>query len=147
MAKIIQLKRALKNNVSSPVILYDGVCNFCNAIVNFVIRRDKNKVFLFAPVQSREARLLLRSHNESFASLKTVYLVDKGKVLKRSEAVFRIFQYLPYPWKIISAFGILPLGFTDSGYNFIARNRYRWFGKTDEPVKPDEKVKERFLTG
>jgi predicted DCC family thiol-disulfide oxidoreductase YuxK len=147
MAKIIKLKRSLKENISSPVILYDGVCNFCNAVVNFVISKDETKVFLFAPIQSREARMLLRSLNEPFVNLKTVYLIDQGKVYKKSEAIFHIMKKLPYPWKALAAMGILPVFLTDKCYAFIAKNRYKWFGKSEEVIKPHEKVKERFLTG
>jgi predicted DCC family thiol-disulfide oxidoreductase YuxK len=147
MARIIDIKRALQTNTQKPVILYDGVCNFCNAVVNFVIKHDREKLFLFSPIQSREARMLLRSNNEPFAGLKTVYVVHGGKVFKRSQAAFEIFRLLGYPWKAVSAFGVLPVSFTDMLYKFVARNRYKWFGKSNEVVKPDEKVKERFLAG
>ena len=147
MAKIISLKKALMKELKAPVILYDGVCNFCNAIVNFIIRRDKKKKFLFAPIQSREARMLLRSLNEPFASLKTVYLIDDKKVYKRSSAIFKTFQKLPYPWKLFSFLSFLPISFTDFFYRLIARNRYYWFGKAGEVIKPNEAIKERFLTG
>ncbi|HET6244208.1 MAG: thiol-disulfide oxidoreductase DCC family protein [Bacteroidetes bacterium] len=131
--------------LKAPVILYDGVCNFCNAIVTFIIKHDKEKKFLFAPIQSKQARLLLRNLGEPFANLKTVYLVDSGQIYKKSGAVFKIVQKLHYPWKLLSLFKVLPLGFTDYLYSLIAKNRYHWFGKTNEIIKPNEKVKERFL--
>lgn len=129
----------------SPVILYDGLCNFCNAVVNFIVRHDKKKIFRFAPLQTKEARALLREHNEAFVSLKTVYLVEDGKVYKRSRAVFRMFRQLPYPWKMVSFFRILPVWLTDYFYKLIAKNRYRWFGKRNEATPVDEEVKARLL--
>src|SRR4051812_29187915 len=95
------------------VILFDGVCNFCNAFVNFVRKHDKNNVFSFAPIQTKEARALLRKTNEIFINLQTVYLVENNVNYKRSRAVFRIFRKLPYPWKLISLFRILPVSITD----------------------------------
>jgi predicted DCC family thiol-disulfide oxidoreductase YuxK len=146
MAKVIKLKKDMAEGIDGPVILYDGLCNFCNAIVNFIIRRDKQKKVLFAPIQSREARMLLRSRNEPFASLNTVYLVHDKKVYKRSTAIFNTVKLLPYPWKAFSWLGFLPVVITDFFYKLIAKNRYRMFGKKDEVVAPDEAVKERFIT-
>ncbi|MDQ3190010.1 MAG: DCC1-like thiol-disulfide oxidoreductase family protein [Bacteroidota bacterium] len=132
--------------IKAPVILYDGVCNFCNAIVNFIIKYDKEKIFLFSPIQSREARMLLRELGEPFANLKTVYLINENKqVFKRSGAVFAIFKKLPYPWKILSFFNILPKSFSDFVYKIIAKYRYRMFGKTDKIIEPNKEVKARFL--
>lgn len=146
MAKIIKLKKSVVEDLTSPVILYDGVCNFCNAIVNFTIRKDKGRKILFAPVQSKEARILLRSLKEHFVCLNTVYLIKDKKVYKRSTAVFKTLALLPYPWKALSWLSILPVWLTDFVYNVISKNRYRLFGKKDEVVMPDEAVKERYIT-
>jgi predicted DCC family thiol-disulfide oxidoreductase YuxK len=135
----------MKTSDESPVILYDGLCNFCNAVVNFIIRHDKNKVFRCAPLQSKDARALLREHNEAFVSLKTVYLVENGEVYKRSAAVFRMFKRLPYPWRAFSAFRILPVSLTDFFYKIIARYRYALFGKRNDATPVDEEVKTRLL--
>lgn len=134
-----------KIQVSGPVVLYDGKCNFCNAIINIIIRNDKKALFQFAPIQSREARQLLRHHNEAFASLKTVYLVADGEVCKRSKAIFGVFKKLGFPFNVLSWFRILPSFLTDAVYNFIAKNRYRWFGQAEQVIIPDDKVKDRFL--
>jgi predicted DCC family thiol-disulfide oxidoreductase YuxK len=128
-----------------PVILYDGLCNFCNAIVNFIVRHDRKKIFRFAPLQTKEARSLLREHNEAFVSLKTVYLVENGSVYKRSAAVFRMFRQLPYPWKMVSFFRVLPVWLTDYFYKVVAKNRYKWFGKRNDSTPVDEEVKARLL--
>lgn len=138
------------NNNSVPankrIILYDGVCNFCNAVVNFVAEKDRKNNFRFAPLQSREARAILRSKDEAFVNLKTVYLVDEKGVFKRSQAIFNVFKKLPYPWKLLSAFSVLPASLTDFFYKIIAKNRYKWFGKSDTVIEPKSLVKERSLS-
>lgn len=135
----------MERKEESPVILYDGLCNFCNAVVNFFVRHDKKKIFRFAPLQTREARALLREHHEAFVSLKTVYLVDNGNVYKRSRAVFRMFRQLPYPWRMVSFLRILPVWITDYFYKVVAKNRYKWFGKRNDATPVDEEVKARLL--
>ena len=129
----------------NPVILYDGLCNFCNAVVNFIVKRDKKKVFRFAPLQSKDARALLREHNEAFVNLKTVYLIENGNVYKRSAAVLRMFRQLSYPWRLFSFLRILPVAFTDFFYKIIAKYRYAWFGKRTDATPVDEEVKARLL--
>lgn len=135
----------MNSREEKPVILYDGLCNFCNAVVNFIAKRDRKKEFLFAPLQSKDARALLREHNEAFVSLKTVYLIEDGNVYKRSAAVLRMFGRLPYPWRIFSALRILPTAFTDFFYKLIAKHRYAWFGKRQDSTPVDEEVKARLL--
>ena len=141
-----QQKMKQKNSSGDgPVILYDGVCNFCNAVVNFIVKRDRNKMFRCAPLQSKDARALLREHREAFVSLKTVYLVENGEVYKRSAAVFRMFRQLPYPWKMLSWLRILPVGLTDFFYKLIAKHRYALFGQRKDITPVDEEVKARLL--
>jgi predicted DCC family thiol-disulfide oxidoreductase YuxK len=128
-----------------PLILYDGVCNFCNAVVKFVIEKDRQEKFSFAPIQSREARAVLRENNEAFASLKTIYLVEGSQTFKRSRAVFRIFSRLPMPWRIVAVLGYLPVPFTDLCYKLVAKYRYRLFGKSQDVQVPYEGLKHRFI--
>jgi predicted DCC family thiol-disulfide oxidoreductase YuxK len=129
----------------TPVILYDGLCNFCNAVVNFIAKHDAKKEFQFAPLQEKEARTLLREHKEAFVSLKTVYLVENGEVYKRSAAVLHMLKRLPYPWRVLSWLRILPAAFTDIFYKIIARNRYKWFGMRQEATPVDDEVRSRLL--
>ena len=133
------------NGNEGPVILYDGVCNFCNAVVNFIVKHDKKKIFRFAPLQSKDARAYLREHKEAFVSLKTVYLIEDGNVYKRSRAVFRMFRQLPYPWKMFSWLRILPVRLTDYFYKLIAKHRYTLFGQRKDATPVDEEVKARLL--
>lgn len=134
-----------QNIAPKPVILYDGVCNFCNSIVNFVAENDKRNTFQYAPLQSREARAILRSRDEAFVNLKTVYLVNEKGVYKRSNAIFNVFKKLPYPLKALSFFSVLPTPVTDYFYKIIAKNRYKWFGKSDVVIEPKSLVKERSI--
>jgi predicted DCC family thiol-disulfide oxidoreductase YuxK len=122
----------LNTNPIQPTILYDGVCNFCIAVIDFVKRKDKKNIFLSMPIQSQEARAILRSHNEKFISLQTVYFIEDGKVYKKSKAVFKILRHLSFPWKIFSWFRVFPVFFTDAVYNVVARYRYKVFGKREE---------------
>lgn len=129
------MKPQQNSTENKPIILFDGLCNFCNASVKFIIKYDKKKVFNFLALQTQEARMLLRDRKENFVNLKTIYLIDNNRVYKRSRAIFKIFQQLPYPWKILSIFSILPSNITDFFYKIIAANRYYWFGKLESPAK------------
>lgn len=130
---------------NSHVILYDGLCNFCSTVVKLVLKNDQLGNFKFAPLQSKEARSLLREAGIQFATLKTIYLIENNTAYKRSTAVFRIFSKLKYPLKIFSWFSFLPEFITDAGYNLIARYRYVLFGKKNEVWIPEEKFRNRFL--
>lgn len=122
-------KRKLDLPPIQSIILYDGLCNFCISIIHFVKKRDKKNVLFATPIQTKEARAILRSQNEKFINLQTVYFIHTNRIYKKSTAIFKIFSLLPFPWKIISWFQILPVSFTDRGYNIIARYRYKLFGK------------------
>ena len=127
-----------------PVVLFDGVCNFCNASVNFLIRQDKRDVFRFAPLQSEYGQKLLESHQLP-KQLDSFVLIDSGKVYKSSTAGLRLYNKLPWYWKWTQVFWIVPRFIRDGVYNFIARNRYRWFGKKESCMIPSPAVKSRFL--
>jgi predicted DCC family thiol-disulfide oxidoreductase YuxK len=118
-----------RTKIPPSVIIYDGNCSFCNCFVNFIAGKDKKNNFRTMPVQTKEARAILRTANEFFIDLQTIYLVNNGKALKRSTAVFNIFKRLPYPYKLLSAFKILPVSLTDAGYKIIARNRHKLLRK------------------
>lgn len=123
-----------KNNPSQ--VLYDGHCNFCVGVVDFLQKKDKQNTFEYLPLQKKEARALLKQKGIDFASLKTIYFVDGEKVHKRSKAIFSIFQKLPMPWRFLSGFRILPVFLTDAVYKLIAKYRYSLFGKREEIHEP-----------
>ena len=127
------------------VILFDGVCNFCNYWVNFVIKRDSKKKLRFTPLQGETAKQLLPQYKVNTSSLSSVIFVDKGKTYTQSSAAIRICKYLDGGWKLFYVLIILPKFFRDFFYNIIARNRYRWFGRKESCRVPTANEKERFL--
>jgi predicted DCC family thiol-disulfide oxidoreductase YuxK len=129
-----------------PVVLFDGVCNFCNASVNFLIRQDKKNVFRFAPLQSEYGQKLLETYQLPKKQLDSFVLIDNGKVYKSSNAGLRLYGKLPWYWKWTQLFWIVPRFIRDGVYNLIARNRYRWFGKKDSCMIPTPSVRNRFLS-
>lgn len=128
-----------------PLILFDGVCNFCNYWVNFAIRRDKQKRLRFTPLQGSTATKVLPVYKINPSALSSVMLIEKGKAYTQSSAAIRICKHLDGGWKILYGLMIIPKPVRDLIYNWIARNRYRWFGKKDLCMIPSPEVKERFL--
>jgi predicted DCC family thiol-disulfide oxidoreductase YuxK len=128
-----------------PVILFDGVCNYCNSMVQFIIRQDKQQKFLFAPLQSDAGRQLLQAYQLPEKDFNSFVLIDKNKSYLRSSASLQVFKNLPWYWKWTQVFWIVPLFIRDGIYNFIARNRYKWFGKKETCMIPSPEVKMRFL--
>ena len=130
--------------MENPVVLFDGVCNFCNTMVNFAIRNDKKARLKFAPLQSAAGQQLKAQYNIP-SSIDTVILIDKGKVYTYGRAAIRICRYLSWPAKMLHAFIIIPNFICQPVYKWIARNRYKWFGKKETCMIPTKEVKERFL--
>lgn len=128
-----------------PVILFDGVCNLCNASVNFVIDRDPESVFRFGALQSDEGKAVLSEAGVQGDFLDSIVLVEDGEVYVASEAALRIARKMPAPWPLLYALRIIPRTLRDGIYNWIARNRYRWFGKQESCRMPTPELKEKFL--
>jgi predicted DCC family thiol-disulfide oxidoreductase YuxK len=127
------------------LILFDGVCNYCNSMVNFIIRQDKKKKFRFAALQSEAGQKILRQHGLPLHEFDSFILLTSGKIYQNSTAALKLYNQLPWYWKWVQAFWIFPRPFRDWIYSIIARNRYKWFGKKDQCMIPDSEVKERFL--
>ncbi len=128
-----------------PILLFDGVCNLCNGFVQFVINRDPEGHFRFAALQSATAQDLLKAHNISTKDMDTVVLVENGKAYVRSEVALRMASKFGGLWPVLGIFRILPLFIRDRIYDFIAKNRYRWFGEKDQCMIPTPELKSRFL--
>lgn len=131
--------------MDKPVIFFDGVCNYCNALINFVIRQDKKKIFLFATLQSEAGQKILTENKLPAIDPDTFLLLENGKLYSRSTAALRISNKLPWYWKWTQLFWIFPKFIRDGVYNLIARNRYKWFGKKEECMIPAPEIRERFL--
>lgn len=129
----------------SPIILFDGVCNLCNGSVQFVLLRDKAGYFNFASLQSEAGQALLQKFNLPTDDYNSFILVEGDRIYSKSTAALRVARKLEGPWKMLYAFNIIPSFIRDMMYNFIARNRYRIFGKREECMLPRPEWKSRFL--
>lgn len=133
-----------------PVLLYDGVCGFCNKSVRTVLRSDRRGTMRFAALQSEYARGLIERH-PSLAGVDSVVYVEPGgrgrpeRVHVRSEAALRVAAYLGGPWKILLAARLVPRPLRDRLYDLFARRRYRLFGKQDTCMLPPPEARKRFL--
>ena len=128
-----------------PVILFDGICNFCNGAVNFAIKRDKKSFLKFAPLQSDVAKELLASYNLSSKEMSSFIFIENEKSYTRSTAALRVCRYLNSLWPLMYGFIIVPKFIRDRIYSWIASNRYRWFGKKEVCIIPTAEVRSRFL--
>ena len=127
------------------MVLFDGVCNLCNGSVQFIIARDSAAHFHFAALDSEAARRVLDEVAVSGPLPDSVVLIDHGRVYTRSTAALRIAQGLAFPWPLISALMVVPRPLRDLLYDWIARHRYRWFGKRDACMLPTPGIRQRFL--
>lgn len=127
------------------VVLFDGVCNLCNSSVNWIIDHDKRNEFRFASLQSEYGQQVINKFNLHGEYLNTVILVDGDTLYTRSAAVLKIAGIIGGVWGLLAVFLIVPAFIRDIVYNFIARNRYRWFGKKESCRIPTPELKSKFL--
>ena len=131
--------------MNKPVILFDGVCNLCNASVRFIIRRDRKNNFRFASLQSDFARQLFQQLQFDASGIDSVVLYENGKLYVRSTAALKIARSLSGLWFLLYGLIVVPPFIRDAVYDFIAHNRYKWFGKKDFCAMPEPGMKERFI--
>jgi predicted DCC family thiol-disulfide oxidoreductase YuxK len=135
----------------NPLILYDGVCGLCNRLVQFVLKRDSRDRFRFASLQSDFAARILRQHGAASENLDTVYVVfdhnqPGERIASRSDAAALILKELGGGWSMVgAALRALPKWLRNWGYNLVARNRYRIFGKYDSCPMPNQEDRGKFL--
>ena len=127
-----------------PILLFDGVCNLCNAAVVMVLRHDKAGVFRFAALQSATGQKLLEAHGLSVQNLDSVVMIDGQKVYLRSDVPLEVARRLNGFWPLLTVFGLIPRSVRDGIYSFIARNRYRWWGHRETCMVPDAALRHRF---
>lgn len=129
-------------------MLFDGVCNLCNGAVQFIIDRDPKDVFRFASLQSERGAALLAAHGRTppEGDPESVVLIEDGRVYEHSSAALRVARRLRGLWSLFYVFIIVPPFLRDAVYRFIARNRYRWFGKEEMCRVPTPALRARFLT-
>jgi predicted DCC family thiol-disulfide oxidoreductase YuxK len=126
-------------------VLFDGVCNLCNATVNWIIARDRKGLFRFAALQSAAGERLQRERGLDPTALDTLVLVEGGRTYRKSSAGLRIVRRLCWPWPLLFGLIAVPAFMRDFAYGWFARRRYRWFGRKDECMAPAPEVRERFL--
>jgi predicted DCC family thiol-disulfide oxidoreductase YuxK len=129
----------------STILLFDGVCHFCHAAVHFIIRRDPEARVRFASMQSEVGKRLLKKAGLDPARLSTVVLYDHGRVYVKSDAVLRVCRKLNGLWPLLYGGIVIPRRIRDAFYDGVARNRYRWFGQTEQCRVPDRSERFRFL--
>ena len=127
------------------VIVFDGICNFCNSCVNFIIARDDKNTFTFAPIQSQTGLEMLKKYNISSDNIDTFLLVKNSKPLTKSDAALTIAKELRKPWNYLAILGFIPKPIRDYVYSLIARNRYKWFGKKEQCMIPTPELRKKFL--
>lgn len=132
-------------NPNQSLVLFDGVCHFCNNSVNFIIDRDPKKKFVFAPLQSELAKSALQKFGEDTVKIDTIILIQHNKIYKRSRAALEIAKQLNGLWPLCYVFIIVPGFIRNLIYNLIAKNRYKWFGQMEACRIPTPEMRERFL--
>jgi predicted DCC family thiol-disulfide oxidoreductase YuxK len=128
-----------------PILLFDGVCNFCNGVVNFVLDHDPQGRFRFAALQSDVGKQLLAEHGLGDLPLSTSVLIAGGRAYPDSEGILRAAVLLGGPFKLLTPLLFVPRALRDLLYRAFARNRYRWFGVADQCRVPTPEIRSRFL--
>lgn len=128
------------------IILFDGVCNLCDAAVQFVIEHDKQDVFRFVSLQSELGAKIMKYLGIDVSKMDSIVLYDPGKAYYyKSEAAFKILKETKSIYKLLLVFSILPASFSNYIYDYVAKNRYRWFGKKDSCMIPSAEIMAKFL--
>lgn len=128
-----------------PLVMFDGVCNMCNSAVQFIIERDTTGDLRFASLQSDLAKERMVAHDLPPEYMDSFLLIEDGVLYSRSTAALRISRYFGGLWKLMYAFIIVPAPIRDGVYNFIGRNRYKWFGKKDQCMMPTPEQRAKFV--
>lgn len=131
--------------METKIILFDGVCNLCNGAINFIIKHDPSAQFKFASLQGETGQRLLKNHQINSAETDSIVLVDGDRVSVKSSAALRIAKYLNKGYPLLFGFMIVPKFIRNAVYDYIARNRYKWFGKKESCMIPTPELKSRFL--
>jgi predicted DCC family thiol-disulfide oxidoreductase YuxK len=126
------------------IILFDGICNFCNASVHFIIKRDPQAHFRFASLQSEAGKEMLAKYRIP-KDINSLIFITGERYYTKSSAALRVCKHLKGFWKLFYIFILVPRPIRDRFYDFIARNRYKWFGKRESCMIPTPDIRKRFL--
>jgi len=128
------------------IILFDGVCNLCNGSVQFVIKRDKKDIFRYAALQSEAGQQLVTQRHIDTNKVDSIILIEPGVAYyTKSDAALEIAQELGGLWRLSTIFTWIPTSIRNSIYDFVAKNRYKWFGKQESCMIPTPELKAKFL--
>ena len=134
-------------NIPKDIILFDGVCNFCNGYINYVIAHDHRNKFHFAPLQSKTSAMLSEMHKTDFEKLNSIVVAKGNEVLTQSKAVLYILKNLDTWWSpLINLAYLIPNIIRNWFYTAFANKRYSLFGRTESCMIPTAEVRSRFLT-
>ena len=133
------------NGSQTHIVLFDGKCNLCNKTVQFIIRKDPKSKFRFSSLQSDHAQILLLQHGLHPDSLDSLVYIRDNTFYIKSTAVLRILQELNSVWRYLYILIIIPRFMRDMVYDFIAKRRYKWYGKSETCMVPTPELQERFL--
>ena len=131
--------------IDHGIILFDGICNFCNNKINLVIRKDKKDFFRFAALQSEAGKKIMADHGIVMPDPDTFIFIENGKIYNRSSAALHIAKHMDGLWKLFFAFIIVPPFLRDLFYRLIAKNRYKWWGVRESCMIPTPEVRKKFL--
>ena len=135
----------MKAGVDKPIILFDGVCNLCQGSVQFVLKHDTKRQFLFASLQSVVATELISTFQNTPSRTDSFVLIENGTMYTRSAAALRVCRRLNGVFQLLYGLIIIPAFIRDAVYDVVARNRYKWFGKSQECWLPTPELSARFL--
>jgi predicted DCC family thiol-disulfide oxidoreductase YuxK len=143
---LTQLPSEISLENSNEIVLFDGVCNFCNRSVQFVIRKEKKPELKFASLQSETGKRLLKKCNVEQGNDGSIVYLHNGKAYTKTSAVLRLTTKFKGIWPIFSFFLIFPPFLRDWVYVIIAKNRYKWWGKTEScQIPPSPELRQRFI--
>ncbi len=130
---------------NNPILLFDGYCNLCNSSVQFILKHEKNTDLLFTSLQSETGVNLLKQYNINPMNLDSLVLIKNNTVYTKSAAALRLAPYLKGLYPILYVLLIVPPFIRNAVYDYVARNRYKWFGKSDSCMMPEKSLVKRFL--
>jgi predicted DCC family thiol-disulfide oxidoreductase YuxK len=131
---------------NKQLVLFDGVCNFCNASVLKIIKKDTHNIFLFASLQSEIGQEITNHFNIDIKKIDSIILVEsKTNYYIKSTAALKIAKHFRGFWQLFQVLWLLPTSFRDFFYNYIAKNRYKWFGKKESCMIPTPEIKSKFI--
>ena len=136
----------MEKRAKNRIVIFDGICNLCNDSVMLIIKNDKKGVFSFSPIQSAFSIDILKSGNSYVHIPDSLILIENNRPYFKSTAALKIARKMDKLWPLFYVFIILPESFRDLFYDFLAKNRYRWFGKKDSCMMPSKEIESRFIS-